>query len=63
MEFALASGEAELLLRVLQQYLSDLRMEITDTEDFDFRQSLKQDELRIKDMIERLERDRSQFAA
>ena len=63
MNFVLANGEPELLLRILHQYLSDLRMEIADTDDYDFRQGLKADEEHIKDMIARLERDGIRLAA
>jgi hypothetical protein len=63
MEFHLAAGEPELLLRILGEYLSDLRMEIADTDNFDFRQRLKEDEEHIKDMIDRLEREGVRLAA
>ncbi len=54
MELTLEHGEAALLERILANYLSDLRMEITDTEDYDLRESMKQDEETIKGLIERL---------
>jgi len=63
MNFVLANGEPELLLRILGEYLSDLRMEIVDTEDYDFKQRLKMDEEHIKDMINRLVRDGVRLAA
>ena len=44
------SEEAEKLSSVLEDYLSDLRMEIVDTEHHDFRKMLKE----RKDLIERL---------
>lgn len=55
MDLKLHDSERELLLRILQQYLSDLRMEIADTEQYEFRQGLKEDENVIKDLIARLE--------
>lgn len=62
MELTLQQSEAELLLRILRQYLSDLRMEIADTEQYEFRQGLKQDEAIIKDLIGRLEQGTAQAA-
>jgi len=55
MELTLQTAESELLRRILTQYLSDLRMEITDTENFDWRQDLKRDEESIKSLLLRIE--------
>ena len=55
MEFTLQPTEAALIKRVLTNYLSDLRMEIGKTEDYQLRQELKQDEDTIKALIARLE--------
>ncbi len=44
------SEDAERLGSILEDYLSDLRMEIVDTEDHDFRVMLKG----RKDLVERL---------
>lgn len=46
----LTSEEAERLGAILEDYLSDLRMEIVDTEKHEFRITLKE----RKDLIERL---------
>lgn len=46
----LTSEEAERLGAILEDYLSDLRMEIVDTEKHEFRIMLKE----RKDLIERL---------
>lgn len=54
MQLALDTEEAALLHRVLTSYLSDLREEIGKTENFDFRQGLKQDEAQIKSLLSRL---------
>ncbi|MBV8084599.1 MAG: hypothetical protein JO247_07265 [Chloroflexi bacterium] len=43
MQFELTPGQAEVLERVLRNYLGDLSMEIRDTENHDFRQDLKDD--------------------
>ncbi len=43
--------EASTLREVLESYLSDLRMEIVDTEDVEFREQLKSEELVLKKII------------
>lgn len=48
--------ETDVLRRVLESYLSDLRMEIGKTENYAMRQALKQDEETIKVLLERLAR-------
>jgi hypothetical protein len=55
MELPLQPAEASLLHRVLTSYLSDLRMEISNTEQYEFREELKADEALIKGLIARLE--------
>lgn len=55
MELALQPAEVSLLHRVLSSYLSDLRMEITDTEKYELREELKSDEALLKAIIARLE--------
>jgi len=55
MEVMLKPNELELVKRILTNYLSDLRMEIADTEDFNLRQDLKADEETIKGVIARIE--------
>lgn len=54
MDFTLQPDEAEVLQRILDTYLADLRMEIVDTERFEMREALKQDEVLIKSLIARL---------
>lgn len=56
MELGLNLEERELLKRILTTYLSNLRMEIADTENYDWRQDMKKDEAVIKVLIARLER-------
>lgn len=56
MELHLEPEEASLLRRILSTYLGDLRMEISNTENYDLRQSLKQEEVQVAAIIERLER-------
>ena len=55
MELTLASEDVALLKRILTQYLGDLRMEIANTDDYEWRESLKRDEERIKALLARLE--------
>jgi hypothetical protein len=55
MHLELRDEEAALLKTVLEQFVSDLRMEIADTENYDFRQGLKADEETLKSLIARLE--------
>lgn len=54
MELELQDSEVQLLERVLTSALGDLRMEITDTEKFELRESLKKDEEVLKSIIRRL---------
>ncbi len=50
----LTSKEAEMLRFVLASYLSDLRMEIADTDSMDFREGLKEREAFLKKMLRQL---------
>ena len=42
MQLNLADDEVEIMRDVLTDYLSDLRMEIVDTDQMDYRETLKQ---------------------
>lgn len=55
MQLNLTPEEAEMLNEVLKSYLSDLRMEIADTDSGFFRQGLKDKEVFLKRVIEDLE--------
>jgi hypothetical protein len=50
----LSDEEAETLRRALASYVSDLRMEIRDTERLQMRQRLKLDARQIEGMLRRL---------
>jgi len=50
-ELKLTDDEAKKLHSVLTEYLSDLRMEIADTDSFDFREDLKHTEALLKRLI------------
>ncbi len=56
MEITLQPKELDLVRQVLANYLSDLRMEIADTDDHDYREGLKDNEAIIKSVLNRLER-------
>jgi hypothetical protein len=51
----LTTEEAEKLHEILDNYLSDLRMEIVDTESHDFRAMLKKRKVFIQRLLEQLE--------
>ncbi len=50
-ELKLDKEDAEVLLQVLEAYLSELRFEISGTDNFDYRSGLHEQEDRIKRMI------------
>jgi len=52
----LTPNEASALKEVLMSYLSDLRMEIADTDSMTFREGLKQREIFLKRLIDELEK-------
>jgi hypothetical protein len=54
MELSLEPRESEVLARILTASLGDLRMEISNTERYEYRESLKADEEIIKAILERL---------
>ena len=47
----LTAEEANMLRAVLQAYLDDLRMEISNTENYDLRNELKTMDLFLKDLL------------
>ncbi len=52
----LTKEENDILAMVLESYLSDLRMEIADTDSMDFRESLKKRKDVLKKVLETLQR-------
>jgi hypothetical protein len=52
----LSSGDVQVLLEVLESYLSDLRMEIADTDRMDFREMLKERKAVLLKVQEALQR-------
>ncbi|MHB1162895.1 MAG: hypothetical protein ACYC3V_21555 [Chloroflexota bacterium] len=59
MELVLQPEEAQLLREVLSAYLSDLRMEISNTDRQEWREQMKEREAAIKEIIVRLEQLRT----
>ncbi len=53
-QLTLSQEEAKTLKDVLTDYISDLRMEIVDTEEQEFRESLKKEEETLKKILESL---------
>jgi hypothetical protein len=53
-QLTLTEKDAATLRKVLETYVSDLRMEIRDTDAHDFRDGLKQEEVAINVLIEQL---------
>ncbi|HZU76308.1 MAG TPA: hypothetical protein VFA70_06055 [Dehalococcoidia bacterium] len=51
----LSKTEAELLVELLGNNLRDLREEVYKTEDYDWRQALKQREATLRALLERLQ--------
>lgn len=47
--------EAETLRAALSSYLSDLRMEVADTDSLDYREMLKKNKVVLTDIMQRLE--------
>ncbi|XUW99964.1 MAG: hypothetical protein TUN42_08710 [Dehalogenimonas sp.] len=48
--------ERDLVLDILNNYMSDFRMEITDTSTPEYRKQLKQQELTLEGVIEKLQK-------
>ena len=53
-QITLNNEETLKLKGILESYLSDLRMEVADTDRKGYRDELKEEELFLKDLIERL---------
>ena len=49
------TGKEEMMLKeILESFLSDLRMEVADTDSKEYREELKEQEVFLKDIIGRL---------
>jgi hypothetical protein len=56
MQLNLTTEEADMLKEILTSFLSDLRMEIADTDSMDFREELKKKEILLKRLLGDLEK-------
>jgi hypothetical protein len=54
-QITLTQEEAAALRGALNSYVSDLRMEIADTDSWQFRQNLKREALLLKKLLEQLD--------
>jgi hypothetical protein len=54
-QITLTQEEAAQLRKVLNSYLSDLRMEIADTDSMPFREDLKRQEVLLKKLLQQLD--------
>jgi hypothetical protein len=55
LEFDMTEEEKKILTNTLEKYLSELRMEIADTDAEDYREKLKQEKRFIYRFLEKLE--------
>jgi len=53
--FTLSREERELLNRIVTNYLSELRMEIADTDKLSFKESLRKEEDILNDLINKIQ--------
>jgi hypothetical protein len=54
-QITLTQEEATTLRGALSSYVSDLRMEIRDTDSWQFRQNLKREAVLLKELLEQLD--------
>lgn len=59
MELELTARERELIVSALENYLSDLRMEIANTDSQDFRETLKERKAALRKLVNALEEEGS----
>lgn len=54
LQFSLLPENRDLLVQILEEYLGDLRVEIGDTCDFDYRKELKEEEKATREILDTL---------
>lgn len=54
MDVNLSDDDAELLRRILTNYLADLRMEIVDTDNHEYKATLRAEQTQLRDILDRL---------
>jgi hypothetical protein len=57
LEINLSEEDLKNLIKALKTYLSDLGMEIADTDSMDFRESLKSERTSIQNVLSQLEKN------
>jgi hypothetical protein len=57
MDLHLNERQHDLLRRIVDAWISDLKMEISETEDFEFRRRLKEDKETAISILEQLDAD------
>ncbi len=54
LQFHLRPENRDLLVQILEEYLGDLRVEIGDTCDYNYRKKLKEDEIATREILDTL---------
>lgn len=54
LQFTLRAEDRDLLVNILEEYLGDLRVEIGDTDNFDYRSKLKAEEKAVREILDTL---------
>jgi hypothetical protein len=54
LQFNLRPENRDLLVQILEEYLGDLRVEIGDTCDFNYRKKLKEEEIETREILHTL---------
>lgn len=54
LQLSLRPEHRDLLVQILEEYLGDLRVEIGDTRDFDYRKNLKEEEIATRELLDTL---------
>ncbi len=57
-QFSLRPEDRDLLVQILQDYLGDLRVEIGDTCDYEYRNGLKDEEKAVREILDALSHTR-----
>jgi hypothetical protein len=62
-QITLTDEEAAILREALRSYVSDLRMEVADTDSMEFRENLKHEEAVLKKLLQRLDTELAESGA
>ncbi len=58
LQFDLRPEDRDLVVDIVTAYLGDLRVEIGDTDDFDYRSKLEAEEIAVREILDTLTRAR-----